>query len=168
MRAILLLVKLSYKLETGGDMQLNKLDKALLLDIATEKSQGGHFYRFEHLLVVFGRWSRNGIYPRGLELYSVTNRVRKAIFVDPASVFLLIDSLLCRYKLDNTFKAKYLAFDLYFLTSPKSENTRAAKTKTLKALLNSAPASFLKDYVRAYQALTELIRLDLLERLKAD
>lgn len=146
-------------------MSLNKLDKEILKQIATDKSQGGRYYAFERLLEIFGRWSRDNVYPKGLTSLCKDDRARKAIFTGPVDVFLLIDSLLVRYKLDPAYKTQFLAFDLQFLTSAGAETIRYAKASKLTRLLNSYPCQFLQDYVKAYTAMVELIRLDLLKEL---
>lgn len=147
-------------------MSINNLDKETLKQIATDKSQGGRYYAFERLLVGFGHWSRHNVWPRGLAVFDSNVKSRRAIcFNEPVEVFLTIDRLLARYKIDAAYTVQFLAFDLFFLTSAGAKKARASKVSKLKRLLNSDSGYFPYDYAKAYTAMVELIRLDLLKEL---
>ena len=149
-------------------MRLNRYDAALLNEIATDMDLSGAYYRFSILIAFYGKWTRNGVMPRSTATGGVTYTNAKAIteFRDPTDVFLLIDSLLVKYKQDPSYEVEFLAFDLYYLTSGKATNVRNTKIARLKRLLNSRPYFFLRDYERSYRSLVERLRVDIIESLK--
>ena len=146
-------------------MAISKQDSELLLQIATEKSQGGAYFRFSRLLSVFGHWSRCNVIPRGLYLWSDNRSKSSYLFKAPLEIFLLIDSTIAKYKHDPAYKAQYLAFDLFYLTAPYAIEVRRDKSAKLKRMLHSNPCCFLRDYTRAHTQFQELIRLDVISAI---
>ena len=151
-------------------MNLNGHDKAVLKSILTDDGNTGQFVRYERLLCSFGHWARFGVYPddffAAYEMANLSKARHISSFIEPLDVFLLLDSMLIKYKRDKDREAEYLAFDLYYITSPSATKLRQEKTARLKQLLKCSYSSFYRQYEAARKWLQYSLQNDLLKSIK--